>query len=158
MQTKVPVRSTLLGVCLSLAGLLAASAPLLAHHSAAAFDAAKEITLQATVTEWHWSNPHCLLEFEAKDDTEAVRHWVAETGNPTGMTRRGWSRTMFTPGSQITVRIKPARNGEPLGLLLSATLPDGRQLDAGEGARIERSRREAEAYKTLGANPGESNR
>ena len=152
------MRSTLLGVCLTLAGLLAASVPLLAHHSAAAFDATEEITLQATVTEWHWSNPHCLLEFEAMDDTGGVRHWVAETGNPTGMTRRGWSRSMFTPGSQITLRIQPARNGEPVGLLLSALLPDGRRLDSGEGARRERARREAEAYKALDANPGESNK
>ena len=152
------MRPRLLGVCLTLAGLLAASASLPAHHSAAAFDSTTEITLQATVTQWHWSNPHCLLEFEAMDRTGSVRQWVAETGNPTGMTRRGWSRSMFTPGSQVTLRVQPARNGEPVGLLLTAIFPDGRELDSGEGARIERARREAETYKAPDANPGDSNK
>ena len=45
------------------------SAPLLAHHGAAALDTGKEITLKGTVTGWIWSNPHCFLQFDAKDDS-----------------------------------------------------------------------------------------
>ena len=49
--------------------MLLASVPLVAHHGAAALDTGKEVTLKGTVTEWIWSNPHCFLQFDAKDDT-----------------------------------------------------------------------------------------
>jgi hypothetical protein len=57
-------------------GMLLMSAPLVAHHGAAALDTGKEITLKGTVTQWIWSNPHCFLQFDAKDETGAVRNWA----------------------------------------------------------------------------------
>ena len=50
-------------------GVLLISVPLAAHHGAAALDTGKEVTLKGTVTEWIWSNPHCFLQFDAKDAT-----------------------------------------------------------------------------------------
>ena len=88
-------------------GILLVSAPLLAHHGAAALDTGKEVTLKGTVTEWIWSNPHCFLQFDAKDDTGKVRNWAVETQNPTAMTQRGWSRTSFTAGDEVTVILEP---------------------------------------------------
>ena len=70
---------------LAIAAVLVMGAPLDAHHGAASFDTTKELTLQGTVTEWIWANPHCFLKFDAKDDTGTVRNWVVETGNPTDM-------------------------------------------------------------------------
>jgi len=35
--------------------------------------------MKGTVTEWFWSNPHCLLSFDVEDDNGKVVHWVAET-------------------------------------------------------------------------------
>ncbi len=61
------------------AGVLLVSVPLLAHHGAAALDTGKEVTVKGTVTEWIWSNPHCFLQFDAKDDSGTVRNWAVET-------------------------------------------------------------------------------
>jgi Family of unknown function (DUF6152) len=158
LETEVPVRSTRPGVRLVLAGLLLISVPLLAHHSAAAFDTTKEITLKATVTEWHWANPHCILVFDVKDDAGIVTQWAAEVANPASMTRRGWSRGTFKAGDEITVRLQAAKNGQPLGLILAVTFSDGRELDSGEAARMERSRKEADQYRKLGAGSRESNK
>ena len=109
-------------------GLLVMSAPLRAHHGAASFDTEKEITLNGTVSEWLWSNPHCFLKFEAKDDTGTVRTWVVETGNPTDMSRRGWARTSFKAGDVVKVQIQPVKNGAPIGRMRSVTFANGTVL------------------------------
>ena len=92
---------------LSIVGLVCASVSIAAHHGGASFDTAKELTLKGKVTEWIWANPHCFLKFDAMDDTGTVRNWVVETQNPTDMTRRGWSRTMFKVGDEVTVTLQP---------------------------------------------------
>ena len=112
------------------AGLLLVSVPLIAHHGAAALDTGKEITLKGSVTEWIWSNPHCFLKFDAKDDTGTVRNWAVETQNPTTMTLRGWSRTSFKFGDEVTVTIEPVKNGQPVGRILHVILPNGQKLIA----------------------------
>jgi Family of unknown function (DUF6152) len=120
---------TVAGSIAALAVLLV-SAPLMAHHGAAALDTGKEITVKGTVTEWIWSNPHCFLQFDAKDDTGAVRNWAVETQNPTTMTQRGWSRTSFKAGDEVTVTLEPVKNGQPIGRLLTVVLLSGQKLVA----------------------------
>jgi Family of unknown function (DUF6152) len=124
------VNKILFRVLVSAAGLLLVSVPMIAHHGAAALDTGKEITLKGTVTDWIWSNPHCFLKFDAKDDTGTVRNWAVETQNPTTMTQRGWSRTSFKFGDEVTVTIEPVKNGQPIGRILSVILPNGQKLIA----------------------------
>ena len=109
--------------------LLLVSVPLLAHHGTAALDTGKEITLKGTVTEWIWSNPHCFLKFDANDGG-TVRNWAVETQSPTSMTPRGWSRTSFKAGDEVTVTIEPVKNGQPIGRILHVILPNGQKLIA----------------------------
>jgi hypothetical protein len=111
-------------------GILLVSAPLLAHHGAAALDTGKEITLKGTVTEWTWSNPHCFLQFDAKDESGTVRNWAVETQNPTAMTQRGFSRSAFKAGDEVTVTLEPVKNGQAIGRLLTVILPGGQKLIA----------------------------
>ena len=112
------------------AALLLVSVPLLAHHGAAALDTGREITLKGTVTEWIWSNPHCFLKFNANDETGTVRNWAVETQSPTSMTPRGWSRTSFKAGDEVTVTLEPVKNGQPVGRILHVMLPNGQKLVA----------------------------
>jgi hypothetical protein len=123
------VRNNILAVSIAV-GVLLVSAPLVAHHGAAALDTGKEVTLKGTVTEWIWSNPHCFLQFDAKDDAGKTRNWAVETQNPTAMTQRGWSRTAFKAGDEVTVTFEPVKNGQPIGRLLTVVLPDGQKLVA----------------------------
>ena len=124
------MRYTLLVVVLAAAGVISAAVPSVAHHGAATFDTGKEITLKGVVTEWIWANPHCFLKFDAKDDTGMVRQWAVETQNPVSMTARGWSRSAFKPGDEVTVRVEPVKNGAPVGRILSVVLPNGQTLVA----------------------------
>jgi len=123
------VRKIFLGVVIA-ANVLLLSVPLTAHHGAAALDTGKEVTLKGTVTEWIWSNPHCFLQFDAKDNTGTMRNWAVETQNPTAMTQRGWSRTSFKAGDAVTVTLEPVKNGQPIGRILSVILANGDKLIA----------------------------
>jgi len=122
------VKNQWLGVVFSAVGLLVLPAWLAAHHGGASFDTTREITLQGTVTEWMWANPHCFLKFDAKDDSGAVRNWVVETGNPTDMSRSGWARTSFKVGDVVTVTLQPVKSGAPVGRIRSVVLPNGQRL------------------------------
>ena len=106
-----------------------------AHHSNAAFDLGKEITLKGSVTEWFWANPHCILQLDVKDEQGQVEHWVTEGGNPPGMTNDGWSKTFLKSGDRVTVTVQPAKNGKPFGRLVQIVLPSGKTLSAFGGAK-----------------------
>jgi hypothetical protein len=95
---------------------------LFAHHGTAVYDTSKLVTVKGTVTAWSWTNPHCLLEFDVKDDNGNVAHWVAETSNPTDMVNRGWSKRTFKPGDEVTVSMIAAKNGRPLGRVQQVVL------------------------------------
>jgi len=114
-------------------GLSIVSAPLVAHHGGAALDS-KDITLKGTVIEWFWSNPHCLLQFEVKDAKGQAVRWVGETTNPIELTRSGWTRGSFKPGEQVSVTLRPAKNGRPVGSIRSVLHANGTvfKRDSGE--------------------------
>lgn len=107
---------------------VAAAVPLLAHHGTAGYDMDKQLVMKATVTDWLWANPHCFLTFDATDDKGATVRWTAEVSNPVDMTKRGWSRRILNAGDQITVTVRPAKNGAPVGQLLKVVLPNGQTL------------------------------
>jgi hypothetical protein len=111
-----------------LVSVLAVPAAVAAHHGAASFDTTMEVTLKGTVTEWQWFNPHCFLKFDAKGEDGTVKSWAVEAGNPTDMTKRGWSRNSFKPGDQVAVTLQPVKTGAPVGRIRSVMLADGREF------------------------------
>ena len=72
MKNKFGIISFLIALC------GAAPAVLLAHHGSAIYDESKAVIVKGVVTEWVWANPHCLLEFDVKDDKGTSVHWTAE--------------------------------------------------------------------------------
>jgi len=112
-------------------GILITSTSLFAHHGSAQFDIGKRVTVKGTVTEWFWTNPHCLLSFDVTGDDGKVVHWVVETQNGPAILGDGYSKGTFKPGDVITVTLEPFKNGKPLGRLVSVVLPDGRKLEGG---------------------------
>ncbi len=126
-------RSTVLALAFAL-GSLIGSVPLSAHHGNAAFDPDKRLTLKGTVTEWFWANPHCVLEFDVKDDKGQIVHWVAETSNPPDMVNRGWSKASIKTGDEVSITLEPVKNGKPIGRIIQVVLPSGQKLSGGYGS------------------------
>lgn len=109
-------------IFLTALSLLAVPIALFAHHGTAVYDTSKLVTVKGTVTEWSWANPHCLLEFDVKDESGNAVHWIAETSNPTDMAAKGWSKRTFKPGDVVTVSMIAAKNGRPLGRIQQVML------------------------------------
>lgn len=107
-------------------GFLVLSVPLFAHHGTAVFDTTKTVTMKGSVTEWDWSNPHCLLQFDVKNEAGQAVHWIAETQNPAEMVSLGWGKVSFKSGDEVTVTLMPAKNGKPYGRVTLVVLGDGK--------------------------------
>jgi hypothetical protein len=114
------------------AGLLAGANALMAHHSFAMFDTTKSTTLTGTVTKFEWTNPHAYIEIDVQEGN-SVKHWSVEMGSPSILLQSGWKFKDLKHGDKITVQLSPLRSGESGGLLVQATLPDGRVLGNGPG-------------------------
>lgn len=125
---RFPVRNGRFKAFLVAVCFLAVSVPLSAHHGAAGYNMDKELVMKGTVTDWLWANPHCFLKYDTTDDTGTLFHWAVEVSNPTDMTKRGWSKRSLKPGDEVTVTVRPAKNGAPVGQLLKVVLPTGQTL------------------------------
>jgi Family of unknown function (DUF6152) len=111
------------------ASSLVLSAPALAHHGDAAYDMTQMVELKnATVTRWIWANPHCIMMFDVKDSDGNVVHWVGETGSPSAVGPRGWSRNFVHPGDVITVYVWKAKAGTPIGIINHVVRADGKEF------------------------------
>src|SRR6266404_8419634 len=124
----IPMRKRAISVFAVALGFLSVSMLLFAHHGSAVFDTSKTLTMKGSVTEWDWSNPHCLLQFDVKNESGQVVHWIAETQNPAEMVSLGWGTTSFKPGDEVTVSLMPVKNGNPFGRITLVVLPDGKTL------------------------------
>jgi hypothetical protein len=105
--------------------------PLSAHHGGAAYDVGNPVTLKGTVTQWYYSNPHCLLTLDVKGEDGMVVTWIAETQGPSIMFPAGYRRDSFKPGDQVTVIVDPAKNGRPVGHIREAVTAAGWTLGGG---------------------------
>jgi hypothetical protein len=115
-----------------MATLFAGAKLAIAHHSFAMFDTTKSTTLTGTVTVFEWTNPHAYIEIDVPE-ADGLKHWSIELGSPSILMQSGWKFKDLKHGDKITVRISPLRSGQPGGLLVQATLPDGRTLGNGPG-------------------------
>ena len=116
-----------------LAGALVVASPVWAHHSFAMFDTVNKVTLTGTVTTFEWTNPHSYIEIDVPDAQGAVKHWSIELGSPSILMQAGWKFSSLKSGDRITVLVNPLKNGQSGGLLVQATLADGRVLGNGPG-------------------------
>ena len=110
--------------------LAIAAGPLFAHHgTGVSYDMTQQIAMKGTVTEFAWSNPHCQIYFDAKDDKGDVVHWAAETNSPGVLRQAGWTRRTLKPGDEITITVSPSKvSGTAVGVLRKLVLADGTVL------------------------------
>ena len=115
------MRKNLGTLLILLAGFIAVATPLWAHHGNASYDAEKSYNVKGTVTEFIWSNPHVFIKVDVKDDSGNMTHWVVEGQNPVSMTQIGWTKNTFKPGDEVEIDAMPAKNGNPVAFLGSAS-------------------------------------
>ena len=121
---------------LGLAGIAVAiyAIPAVAHHSFAMFDANAKVTLDGTVKEFQWTNPHAWIMLTVGKDGQAEQQYAIEMNGPSGLARQGWRPKTLTPGMPIKLLIHPLRDGTNGGQFVQVTLPDGTKFGQGAAA------------------------
>ena len=115
LKGKFGLAGALLALCLN--------APATAHHSFAMFDHAKHETLQGTVKNYNWTNPHMSIEILAPKPEGGPRlDWTIEGPSVSMLVRNGWTRSLMKPGDEITLTMNPLKSGVPGGSLMTVTV------------------------------------
>ena len=112
-------------VCLLTAALTAASA--FAHHGRAAYTT-DIVTMEATVTEFRFVNPHAQIYFDVSGETGDVEHWQAEMTAPNKLARGGWTKNTLQPGDRIRISGRAARNDGHSVAVTEIIMPDGTSI------------------------------
>jgi hypothetical protein len=96
-----------------------------AHHSFSAFDLDTRRRALGTVVSFDWTHPHVSTRIDLQA-TVGVRAVASFEGmSPDYLGRRGWNRSTLRSGDLIEIVYFPRRDGQPGGMMLQATLPDG---------------------------------
>ena len=104
--------------------------PAFAHHSYSMFDSTRKLTLQGTVKEVQWTNPHCFIQLVVSKDG-SIQEWSLQMNAPVDLYRNGWRPRTLTAGEKVNVVIHPARDGRNNGSYVSGTRSDGQELPHG---------------------------
>lgn len=86
------------------------------------------VTVQGTVMDYDWRNPHPMITIEVINDDGTMEEW--EIGGPatTRMEARGWNADTVKPGDMITGTGYQFLDGSKIIRLERVTLADGREL------------------------------
>ena len=115
------------GVSLTAIAVAAFTAPAFAHHSFAMFD--KTVTLQGTVKEFEWTNPHSWLRIMVNDEkTGKPGMWALELSSPARLTTMGMHSNSVHAGDSVSVTFHPMKDGARGGQFIQATLANGQAV------------------------------
>jgi hypothetical protein len=93
------------------------------------FDSSKEVTLNGTVKEFQYTNPHSWIQLVvAGEGGAAPVEWSIETGAPIVLLRAGIKPTALQPGDKISLKMHPLKDGAPGGSLVEVKKADGTTL------------------------------
>jgi Family of unknown function (DUF6152) len=104
-------------VLTALGGVAAGISSVAAHHSTTMFDHSKTLTIDGTVVELRWVNPHVSLSVDGKlKDSGETGVWVMEMTSPGNLVRAGgWSRSSVKAGEKVQVDFSPLRDASLKG-------------------------------------------
>jgi hypothetical protein len=85
----------------------------------------KTVTIQGTVKDSRWNNPHVFIQLLVKNDAGVEEEWSIEMTTPEHLARVGWKPGSLKPGDKVTLNIHPMHDGSKGGQYLSGTGPDG---------------------------------
>ncbi|HYR82813.1 MAG TPA: DUF6152 family protein [Terriglobia bacterium] len=122
MEQKTMKRA-LLVLSLMIISTAIVSMPAAAHHGTGiSYNQDTQITLNGTVKEFVWRNPHAQLWVDISDGEFKGQSYGIEMNSPGVMLRWGWSKNTFKPGDDITVKVHPSRTGRAVGECLNCVV------------------------------------
>ena len=123
------MKRRLLTTVIAAAGvMLLAQSAALAHHSFSMFDMTKTVTLEGTIKEFQWTNPHTFTWLDVPNGSGGTDVYGIEGMSPNFLGRRGWSKNTLKPGDKVTIFIYPLKDGLKGGTFLRCKLADGTEM------------------------------
>jgi hypothetical protein len=99
-----------------------------AHHGYANFETSAEVTLKGTVTDFHFTNPHCVIEIDVKNEKGEVENWKAELTSANHLAPKGWTESSVQAGDELAITGYRAKNGALSLWVNKIRLANGREL------------------------------
>jgi hypothetical protein len=113
------MKRTALALFVSVIFLALGSSRALAHHAASAtYVHGKSVTIEGTLKEFAWRNPHSFMKVEAPDDKGVMQLWLIEGAAPTQLAEGGVTRNSLRPGDHVIVTGQPGRVTDDHRMLL----------------------------------------
>ena len=82
-----------------------------AHHSfAATYFVDREVTIEGTLTQFMYRNPHSFVKVEAPDEKGQMQTWSIEWGGGAQLTHDHVTRDTLKPGDHVIVTGNPGRD------------------------------------------------
>ena len=106
-----------------------------AHHSASMFDPMKLIELTGVVKEFQYTNPHSWLLVDVPNEDGSVTTWGFEAEGPSTLMRAGIRLSTLPPGTEITIRGNPMKDGRPAAAWVDAKV-DGETINPRNGFAV----------------------
>ncbi|MBI2150355.1 MAG: hypothetical protein HYU27_07100 [Acidobacteria bacterium] len=100
---------------------IAVAGPVLAHHSAAAFNTQQEIKVTGAVTEYSFRNPHVYMILQVRKADGSAAAMEVEAGAASVLNPLGFTRNSIAVGDVVTITGSPGRNN-PDKLMLGRDL------------------------------------
>src|SRR5580698_6266863 len=94
-------------MAIAAAAVIIASGSASAHHSTAMFDMQKSVTLNGTIKQFEWTNPHTWIVFDVTNASGGVDEYGIEGMSPNYLARNGWSKHTLSAGDQVVLTIHP---------------------------------------------------
>jgi hypothetical protein len=107
----------------------------LAHHSASMFDPTKLIEVTGVVQEFQYTNPHSWLLVDVTNDDGSVTTWGFEAEGPSTLMRAGIRMSDLPPGTEITIRGNPMKDGRPAAAWVDAVV-NGERINPRNGFAV----------------------
>jgi hypothetical protein len=97
-------------VCCLIGSVLTAGS-VCAHHSfAATYFVDKEVTVEGTLTQFLFRNPHSFVKVQAADDKGQMVTWAVEWGGGAQLNQEHVTRDTLKPGDHVVVTGNPGRD------------------------------------------------
>ena len=107
--------------------------PVLSHHSMAMFDRNNAITIEGTLTEVAWANPHSLFFVDARPVDQpdaAIKNWSVESPASRQLISMGWTKDTIKPGAKVKVKGFWRKDQRPQLLFIEISDDNGHHFGA----------------------------
>jgi DNA/RNA endonuclease YhcR with UshA esterase domain len=87
------------------------TAPVQAHHSfPATYFVDQSVTIEGTVVQFLFRNPHSFVHVLAPDKDGTMQRWAVEWGAGGALAQDNVSRDTLKPGDKVVIKGQPGRN------------------------------------------------